>query len=344
MGVGIGVRFFRVPMPLPQLIGTLNAGVRTDSDFPRLDREDTMKTRQLGKNGADVSVIGLGAWPIGGGMGVIDESIAIATVRSSIDSGITLLDTAQAYRTSESTLGKALKDGYRDRCFLATKVSSDYTPESVRSAMDDSLLALGVDHVDLYQVHSWQNDRYPIEATMETMARLQEEGKTRYIGVSNFNAEQMEIAYNVAPFHSSQPRYNLVDRKIEAADLPYCEEKGIGNLAHSPLGKGLLSGKYSAGHTFPEGDERSRFPRFQGELFAQYCDLTRRLSEVATDLGLTMVQLAIAWCLRQPVVSTVLVGAKTPEQATDYLPAAEADLDEETVARIDVILEDTPAE
>lgn len=303
-----------------------------------------MRTRQLGKDGPDVSVIGLGAWPIGGGMGVIDDTVAIATVRAAIDSGITLLDTAQAYRTSESTLGTALKDGYRERCFLATKVSRDYSAEGIRSAMDDSLTALGVDHVDLYQVHSWQNDRYPIEATMETMARLQEEGKTRFIGVSNFNAEQMEIAYGIAPFHSSQPRYNMVDRNIEAEDLPYCEQKGIGNLAHSPLGKGLLTGKYSAGHTFPEDDERSGRPRFEGELFAQYCELTRRLSEVAADLGLTMVQLAIAWCLRQPAVSTVLVGAKTPEQAADYLAAAEADLEETAISRIETILEDIPSE
>lgn len=237
-----------------------------------------------------------------------------------------------------------MKDGYRERCFLATKVSRDYSPEGVRSAMDDSLLALGVDHVDLYQIHGWQNDQFPIEATMETMARLQEAGKTRFIGVSNFNADQMELAYGFAPFHSSQPRYNMVDRKIEAEDLPYCEEKGIGNLAHSPLGKGLLTGKYSAGHVFPEGDERSARPRFHGELFKQYCDLTGRLSEVAADLGLSMVQLAIAWFLRQQAVSTVLVGAKTPEQATDYLPAAEANLDHSTLERIETILEDTPVE
>ncbi|MBS13469.1 MAG: general stress protein [Gemmatimonadetes bacterium] len=302
-----------------------------------------MKTRQLGKDGPDISVIGLGAWPIGGGMGVLDEAVSIATVRASIDSGITLLDTAQAYRTSESTLGKALSDGYRERCFLATKVSRDYSPDAVRSAMDDSLKALNVDYVDLYQVHSW-NTEYPIDATMETMARLQEEGKTRYIGISNFNAEEMEQAYGTAPFHGSQPRYNMVDRKIETEDLPYCEQRGIGNLVHSPLGKGLLTGKYSAGHVFPEDDERSRFPRFQGELFTKYCELTGWLSEVAADIGLTMVQLAIAWCLRQKAVSTVLVGAKTPEQAVDYLPAAEAELDAETLKRIDVILEDTPAE
>ena len=301
-----------------------------------------MRTRELGRNGADVSVIGLGAWPIGGGMGVLEEVESIATVRAAIDSGITFLDTAQAYRTSESTLGKALRDGYRDRCFLATKVSGDYSPEGVRTAMENSLRALNVDHVDLYQVHSWKGDQYPIDATMEAMARLQEEGKTRYLGVSNFNASQMEEAYGIAPFHSSQPRYNLVDRQIEAEDLPYCEQKGIGNLPHSPLGKGLLTGKYSPGHVFPEDDERSSRPRFQGELFVNYCALVDRLREVASNLGITMVQLAIAWCLRQKAVSCVLVGAKNPDQVKEHLVAAEVDLEEDVIARIETILDDTP--
>lgn len=301
-----------------------------------------MKTRELGRGGANVSVVGLGAWPIGGGMGVLEESESIATVRAAIDSGITLLDTAQAYRTSESTLGKALSDGYRDRCFLATKVSGDYSPEAIRTAMENSLRALNVDHVDLYQIHSWKDNEYPIDATVESIARLQEEGKTRYLGVSNFNATQMEEAYDIAPFHSSQPRYNLVDRRIEAEDLPYCERKGIGNLAHSPLGKGLLTGRYSPGHVFPEGDERSTMPRFQGQLFADYCAVVDRLKEVAGDLGITMVQLAIAWCLRQEAVSCVLVGAKNPTQVEEHLMAAEVDLADEVIERIETILEDTP--
>lgn len=303
-----------------------------------------MKTRELGRQGPEVSVIGLGAWPIGGGMGVVDEAVAIATVRSAIDAGITLLDTAQAYRTSESTLGRALGDGYRDRCFLATKVSSDYSPTGIRTAMDNSLRALGVDHVDLYQVHSWRADVYPIESTMETMARLQEEGKTRFIGVSNFNAEQMSQAYGVAPFHSSQPRYNMIDRHIEPTDLPFCEQRGIGNLVHSPLAKGLLTGKYRADHVFPDEDERSGFPRFQGKQFAAYMQLGDRLREVAHDVGCTMVQLAIAWCLRQPAVSCVLVGAKSPSQVADYVPATDIELSADELARLDQILAGAPVD
>ena len=301
-----------------------------------------MRTRQLGKNGPEVSVIGLGAWPIGGGMGHVDEKVAIDTVRTAIDAGVTLLDTAQAYRSSESTLGKALEDGYRDRCFLATKVSGDYSAGGIRAAMDASLKALAVDYVDLYQVHNWRGADYPIESTMEAMSQLQQQGKTRYLGVSNFNATQMDAAYNVEPFHSSQPQYNMIDRGIESHDLPYCEQRGIGNLAHSPLAKGLLTGKYRADHVFADDDERSGLPRFQGDAFVAYVSLSQKLAEIADQRGCTIVQLAIAWCLRQPAVACVLAGAKSPAQVADYVPAVDIDLTAEEIRRIDQILSNTP--
>ena len=301
-----------------------------------------MRHRTLGSAGPRIPVIGLGAWPIGGGMGQMEESEAIRTVRGAIDAGVTLVDTAQAYGPSESVVGKALRDGYRERCFLATKVSGDYSPAAVRAAMENSLRALGVDHVDLYQVHSWRGERDPIEATMAAMARLQQEGKTRHLGVSNFNAAQMQAAAAVAPFVSSQPRYNMLDREIEAADLPWCEANGVGNLAHSPLAKGLLTGRYAPGHVFPDDDERTRSPRFQGELFGRYCAVAGRLGEVAADKGLTLVQMAIAWCLRQPAVSCVLVGAKSPEQVREHLGAAEVSFDSGELDRIEAILRDSP--
>jgi aryl-alcohol dehydrogenase-like predicted oxidoreductase len=204
--------------------------------------------------------------------------------------------------------------------------------------MDASLKALDVDYVDLYQVHSWRGADYPIEATMEAMSQLQQQGKTRYIGVSNFNATQMDAAYSVAPFHSSQPQYNMIDRGIESHDLPYCEQRGIGNLAHSPLAKGLLTGKYRADHVFATDDERSGFPRFQGEAFATYVSVAQKLGEIADQRACTLVQLAIAWCLRQPAVTCVLAGAKSPAQVADYLPAADIDLTAEEIHRIDQIL------
>lgn len=300
-----------------------------------------MQHRRLGTNGPEVPVIGLGAWPIGGGMGDLDEQDSIATVRTAIDNGITLLDTAQAYRTSEGTLGRALKDGYRERCFLATKVSRSYKPKDIEEAIENSLRSLNTDYVDLYQIHGWSNQD-PIEDSMATMAKLQEQGKTRFIGISNFNAAQMATAYSIAPFHSSQPRYNMFDRNIEAEDLSYCAQTGIGILAHSPLAKGLLTGKYTPVSQFPEDDERATFPRFQGDLFAQYLAVTDQLKPIASDKGCTMVQLAIAWILRRSEVTCVLVGAKNAEQVQGHLNAANITFTNDELQQIDTLLQNTP--
>lgn len=306
-----------------------------------LNKGDTMQHRQLGTDGPEIPVIGLGAWPIGGGMGDLDEQDSIATVRTAIDNGITLLDTAQAYRTSEGTLGRALSDGYRERCFLATKVSRGYAPKDIETAIENSLKSLNTDYVDLYQIHGW-NAKYPIEDSMATMAKLQQQGKTRFIGISNFNAQQMQTAYEVAPFHSSQPRYNMFDRNIEKEDLAYCAKTGIGILAHSPLAKGLLTGKYTPDHLFPEDDERTTMPRFTGDLFAQYLAVTDKLKPIASAKNCTMVQLAIAWILRRSEITCVLVGAKNPEQVKDHLAAANITFSDDELQHIDTLLQDTP--
>jgi aryl-alcohol dehydrogenase-like predicted oxidoreductase len=300
-----------------------------------------MEYRQLGKDGPQVPVLGLGTWPLGGGMGLVDKQTAIATIHAAIDSGITLLDTAQGYRTSEATIGKALKGGYRERCFLATKVSNDYSSQGIRAAIENSLRALDVDYVDLYQIHHWAPE-YPIEESMEVMARLQREGKTRTIGVSNFDAGQMARALQVAPFHANQVRYNLFDRQIEAADVPFCEREGIGILVHSPLAKGLLTGKYSAGHQFAADDERSSFERFQGQTFVKYLAMAQQLEEIARDKGLTLIQLAIAWAMRLPAITCVLVGAKSPAQVDGHLGAVGVRFSAEELARIEDALVGEP--
>jgi aryl-alcohol dehydrogenase-like predicted oxidoreductase len=302
-----------------------------------------MQFRQLGKEGPRIPVIGLGAWPLGDGMGTVAEKTVVDTVRTAIDSGVTLIDTAQFYRSSETRLGQALKDGYRQRCFLATKVSGDYSRAGIIAAMENSLTELGVDYVDLYQIHGW-NPEYPIDESMETMARLQEQGKTRYIGVSNFNAEQMQQAAASAPFHSSQPRYNIIDRQIEAEDIPYCERVGIGILAHSPLAKGLLSGRYKPDDTFAADDERSERERFKGETFARFLAVAEGCKEVADAKGITLVQLAIAWILHSPAITCVLVGAKNPDQARDHLGAVGVAFTDDELASIDAARATLPVE
>ena len=302
-----------------------------------------MQFRQLGKDGPKIPVIGLGAWPLGDGMGRVEEKVVIDTVRTAIDSGITLIDTAQMYRSSEGRLGKALKDGYRRRCFLATKVSGDYSKEGIIAAMENSLRQLGVESVDLYQIHGW-NPEYPINESMETMIRLREEGKTRYIGVSNFSTDQMQQAAETAPVHSSQPRYNIIDRQIEAEDIPFCEQAGIGILAHSPLAKGLLSGRYKLHDTFSEDDERFERPRFKGEAFSRFLAVAAGCKEVADAKGITPVQLAIAWILRLPTITCVLVGAKNPGQVKDHLGAVGVEFSDEELNHIDAARAILPAE
>lgn len=299
-----------------------------------------MEYRQLGKDGPRVPVLGLGAWPLGGGMGHVDDRTAIATIHAAIDNGISLIDTAQGYRTSEVTLGNALKGGYRERCFLATKVSRDYSREGITSAMNESLEALDVDHVDLYQIHNW-NPEYPIEASMEVMARLQQEGKTRFLGVSNFNVDQMQQALQVTRFHSNQPVYNLFDRDIEHEEIAFCTREGIGILAHSALAKGLLAGKYTPQHTFPADDERSHMPRFQGETFTRYLRAAGQLEELAYAKGLSLVQFAIAWLLRQPAVTCVLVGAKNPKQVEEHAAATGVSFTQDELSQVESILQES---
>ena len=305
-----------------------------------------MEYRQLTRDGTQVSVIGLGTWPFGGGMGAMDDQTAIAITRAAIDNGINLIDTAQVYGESEERLGKALKDGYRDRCFLATKVwreqDNDYSPAAIYAAMDESLRKLDVDYVDLYQIHH-PDPSYPLDQTMEALDRLREQGKTRYIGVSNFWVEHMEEALTTTRLHTNQPRYNMLDRRIEAEVLPFCERNGIGIMAHSPLAKGLLTGRYRVGHKFPEDDERSRLSRFRGEPFAHYVKVADQLKQIAADKNLSLIQLAIGWLLRLSSVSCVLVGAKRPDQIHEHLGAAGVTFSDDELARIESILQDTPA-
>jgi aryl-alcohol dehydrogenase-like predicted oxidoreductase len=300
-----------------------------------------MEYRDLGKNGPPVSVLGLGAWPIGGGMGRIDEQAGINTIHAAINNGITLIDTAQGYKTSESILGKALKNGYRDRCFLATKVTGDFSRQAIMAAMDNSLKALNVAYVDLYQIHHW-NPKYPVEESMEALARLQEQGKTRYIGVSNFDVAQMQRALQTARFQTSQPAYSMFDREIEAEDIPFCEREGIGILAHSSLAKGLLAGKYTPDHKFGSDDERSGFGRFQPGAFARYLAVVDRLKEIAQAKDLNMVQFALAWALRLPAITCVLVGARNPAQVEEQIGAVGVTFSQDELVQIEQVLADAP--
>jgi aryl-alcohol dehydrogenase-like predicted oxidoreductase len=203
--------------------------------------------------------------------------------------------------------------------------------------------ALRTDHLDLYQVHRW-DPAFPIEGSMETMDRLREEGKTRFIGVSNFLPEHLERAIAVCPIVSNQVKYSFLFRDIERdGTIAWCERHGIGIIVHSPLAKGLLTGRYTPASTFPDDDERSKFPDFRGSRFAGHLATAGRLAAIARARGISLVQLAVAWTLARPVVSCTLVGAKTPDQTREHAGAAGIAFNRQELADLEAALAEPPA-
>lgn len=292
-----------------------------------------MNYRRLGSTEVEVSAVGYGSWPLAGHMGAVDEREATDALRLALDAGVTLLDSSQGYYDSELILGAVLAERDRDRVFIVTKVTRDYSPTAIESAIETSLRRLRTDHIDLYLVHHW-SDEYAIEATMETLASIRDRGLVRFLGVSNFDAEQTRRAMAIASIEAVQPRYSLLVREIETTLLPLCREQGLGVLAHSSLAKGLLSGRYGAGDRFDRADERSRMPAFEGEAFGRAIRVVEGLRPMAEARGVTVAQLAIAWVLRDPVVSCALVGPKRPAQVEEAVKAAEIELSDAEVAAL----------
>ena len=297
----------------------------------------SMKTRALGSGGPQVPVICFGAWPIGGALGAVPEDQAIAAVRAAVEVGMSFMDTAEGYSASESIIGKTIR-GRRHEVFLATKLSGDHSPEHMARAVENSLKALGTDYIDLYQLHS-PKPRWPTEQTMGHLLRLRDSGKIRYIGVSNFSAEQTLEALRYGPVHSSQPLYNMLQREAEESVLPCCVDNGVGVLPYSPLGKGLLTGRYRPGHRFEPEDIRSqdRISVWQGDNFRRIFEVTQRLERWALDHGRDLVQLAIAWTLAHPAVTSSIVGAKSPEQVYHNAKAADWGLTADDLKEIDEV-------
>jgi aryl-alcohol dehydrogenase-like predicted oxidoreductase len=272
-----------------------------------------MELRKLGITGESISSLGLGTWQLAGMMGAVDRSQSTALIRAAIDRGITFIDCAEMYGDSEQLLGKALADGYRDRCFLATKVSRDFSAGGVKRALENSMKALQTDRIDLYQIHRY-DPATPVEETLEAMAQLQEKGLIRYCGVSNYNREQLTRAGQILPVVSDQINYNVLNRSPERELLAYCRREKVAVICHSSLAKGLLSGRYGPDHTFAPDDERSAFSGYSGQLFSEYLAVVEELKTVARDYGLDMVKAAIIWLLAREEVTSVLIGPKSISQ------------------------------
>ena len=296
-----------------------------------------MKQRQLGKNGPMVSTVCFGAWPIGGGMGKVDQTQAIKTIHSAIESGVNFFDTAEGYNTSEMVLGKAL-EGKRHNIVLASKLSGeDHSIGHIRNAINNSLKVLKTDYIDIYQLHTPQPN-WPIEDTMSELVKLKQEGKILHIGLSNYSVEETISATACTSIQSSQPRYNLIFNNEEKATLEFCYQNGIGIMAHSVLAKGLLTGKYKAGHIFEEDDERKLFNFFRGTLFDVINKLVQELNGWAIERNRNVTQLAIAWVLAQRPVTSAIVGMKTLDQVEQARLSSEWDLTQSELGEVSNII------
>ena len=310
-----------------------------------------MRTTTLGRTGIEVSRIAFGTWQLGGDWGNFDESEAIDAIRKARELGIDLFDTAQGYGfgASERLLSQALRDeidNRRDGVVLATKgglrmtddgLVRDASPEWLRSGVDASLGALGTDYIDVYQVH-WPDPKTPFAETAGALGELVDEGKIRHIGVSNFDARQMDEFSRTRPVETLQPPYHLFRRDIEAEILPYAREHDIGVLVYGPLAHGLLSGTMSEETKLAENDWRSRNPIFQGEEFRHNLEKVADLKQFAEERGTSVSQLAIAWTLANPAVHVAIVGARREQHIADAIRAADLELDASDLERIDEIM------
>jgi aryl-alcohol dehydrogenase-like predicted oxidoreductase len=315
-----------------------------------------MQTRPFGRTDVRVSPITLGSWPMSGDRyGAIDDSEAVKTIRVAYQHGITSFDTAPGYGSghAEETLGAALV-GLRDETIVVTKcgiipssgrapVGRDSSRASILREVDDSLRRLRTDHLDVYLVH-WPDPNTPLEETMSTMLDIQRAGKTRLIGVSNFDVPLLEECLTYGPIDVLQVGYNLFDRRQEREAFPFCREHNIGVMAYGSLAYGLLTGGFTEDTTFDDADWRGGGvafgqPILGGDNFRHNVRLVNRLrDEFATPKGLTVAQLALAWVVRNPVVTTAMVGARVPAEIEENVLAANVQLSDAEAAAIEDLM------
>ena len=314
-----------------------------------------METRKLGNSDIKITPVGFGAWAIGGtgwdfAWGPQNDEDSIAAIHRSLELGVNWIDTAAVYGMghSEEVVARALKDWRGARPYVFTKcvlrwnekgqVSQNFTPASIRHECEDSLRRLQVEVIDLYQMH-WppENNGAGLEEAWQTLAALRREGKARWIGVSNFNVAQMQRAESLEPVTSLQPPYSLVRRKIETEILPYCAMAGIGVISYAPMASGLLTGAMTRERAaaLPADDFRSRNPEFREPRLSKNLELVERLRVVGARHGRSPGEVAIAWTLRNAVITGAIVGARNAKQAEGVMRAAELELTADEIAEIE---------
>jgi aryl-alcohol dehydrogenase-like predicted oxidoreductase len=313
-----------------------------------------LPTTQLGETGLEISRLGFGAWAIGGGgwehgWGPQDDAESIAAIHRALDQGVNWIDTAAAYGFghSEEVVGRALAGLDDDeRPYVFTKASlvpgpggrvvNNLKRDSILREAGDSLERLGVDAIDLYQIH-WPIPDEDIEEGWAALAELKEQGLVRHIGVSNFTADQLERIGLIAPVETLQPPYSLVAREIEHEVLPFAERDQIGVIVYSPMGSGLLTGAMTRERIehLPEDDWRKHSERFQEPQLSKHLALVERLQAVADRHDTTPGAVAVAWTLRNPAVDGAIVGFRRPDQVDPIITAAHIELGDDDVATIE---------
>lgn len=319
-----------------------------------------MKKRKLGWTDLEFTVIGFGSWAMGGGgwkfgWGPQDDKESIEAIHRAVDLGVNWIDTAAVYGLghSEEIVGKAIK-GLSPRPFIATKcervwdekgnIYGSLKRESIRREVEASLRRLQIDVIDLYQIH-WPDPDEDIEEGWSEMSRLVEEGKVRYIGVSNFSVSQMERIRKIHPIASLQPPYSMLKRGVEAEILPYCAKHNIGVIVYSPMQKGLLTGAITRERVaqFAPDDHRRNDPQFQEPELSINIELVEKLRGIAARYGRTPAQLAVAWVLRRPEVTAAIVGIRRPSQIEEIVPAADFEISPEDLEAIEKLLQEREA-
>jgi aryl-alcohol dehydrogenase-like predicted oxidoreductase len=311
-----------------------------------------MQTKQLGNSDMHLTPIGIGAWAMGGGgwafaWGPQDDRESIAAIHAALDRGLNWIDTAAIYGLghSEEVVGRALR-GRGSRPFVFTKceriwnergeIGKSLKADSIRREAEASLRRLQLDVIDLYQVH-WPEPEAELEEGWGAMAQLQREGKVRWIGLSNFNVEQMRRVQAIAPITSLQPPYSIVSPEIEQSILPFTQANNIGVIVYSPMKSGLLSGAMTRERiaAMPADDHRRRMPHFQEPRLSRNLDLAELLRAIGQRHGRNAGEVAIAWTLRHPAVTAAIVGMRSAQQVEGVIGAAEFRLSAEEIVEID---------
>jgi len=304
-------------------------------------------SREIGRSGIFVTPLALGCWPIAGITSIdVHEDASLATIAAALDAGINFFDTAYCYGydgESERMVGRVLRP-HRDRVVIATKGGihwgpdrkqvKDGRPDTILRQADESLQRLGMDRIDLHYLHA-PDPNVPIADTAGAFRGLLESGKVRSVGASNCTTEQLAAFQAVCPLSAFQPHYNMLQREIEASQLPWCVANKVSAMVYWPLMKGLLAGKLPRDHQFDPRDGRRKYPMFHGEEWDRNQEFLDQLRPIAVETGTTVAQVVLNWTIQRPGITVALCGAKRPEQIRDNAAALAWRLTPEQISRID---------